>query len=248
MIALKNISKSFGKNRVLNNISIDIEKGESFVIIGQSGTGKTVTLRHIAGLIDPDEGVVEVAGQRINGVPDRKKEKIRKKMGIVFQSGALINWMTVGDNVALPLVENRIYKKDKITKLVDEKLRLLQILDAKDKMPSDISGGMKKRVSLARVLIRNPEIILYDEPTSGLDPVMSTLITDLIRQMQKEFGITSVIVTHDMNSAYQVADRIAMLYQGKILQCDVPERIRNTDNTIVRQFINGELSGPIEVV
>lgn len=247
MIKLQQVYKSFGNKVILNGVSLNIEKGETFVIIGQSGTGKTVTLRHIGGLIEPDSGNVMIGGVQMNNAKKYVKNLLREKMGIVFQSGALINWMTVEENVALPLVENKRIPRNQINSIVHDRLRILQLLDAKDKMPSDISGGMKKRAGLARVLVRNPEIILYDEPTSGLDPVMSSLINNLIKRMKQEFGVTSVVVTHDMNSAYDIADRIAMLYNGEIIQCDTPERIMNTENNIVKQFINGRLSGPIAV-
>jgi phospholipid/cholesterol/gamma-HCH transport system ATP-binding protein len=247
MIELVNVYKSFNHVNVLDGISIKIKEGETFVIIGQSGTGKTVTLRHISGLLDPDSGDVLIDGIKMNGANSRTKEKLRKRMGIVFQSGALINWMNVRDNISLPMRENKLFTTDEIKRITDEKLDLLQLTDAADKMPADISGGMKKRASLARVLVINPDIILYDEPTSGLDPVMSEHINELIKRMQKEFGVTSIVVTHDMHSAYYVADRIAMLYQGNIIQCDSPEKIKNTDNPVVRQFITGQISGPIEV-
>jgi len=247
MIELTNIHKSYSNIKVLNGINISIKPGEVFVIIGQSGTGKTVTLRHISGLTDPDSGNVLIDGEKMNGAKSKVKERLRKRMGIVFQSGALINWMTVKDNVSLPLRENKTFAPDVIERIVNEKLDLLQLRDAGDKMPADISGGMKKRASLARVLVINPDIILYDEPTSGLDPVMSEHINKLIKQMQKDFGVTSVVVTHDMNSAYNIADRIAMLYQGEIIQCDTPEKIKNTENPVVRQFITGQISGPIQV-
>ena len=168
-------------------------------------------------------------------------------MGVVFQSGALINWLSVFDNIALPLRERRRYSPTEIEAMVDEKLQLLGLSEEKFKMPADLSGGMKKRVCLARVLVRNPAIILYDEPTAGLDPVMSRVINMLIRRMKEEFNVTQVVVTHDMHSAYEIADRIAMLYQGRIIACDVPQRIRETDNPIVRQFITGAVDGPIEV-
>jgi phospholipid/cholesterol/gamma-HCH transport system ATP-binding protein len=248
MIELVDVYKSFNNRSVLNGISIKIKQGETFVIIGQSGTGKTVTLRHISGLTDPDSGDVLIDGIKMNGSKNRVKEKLRKKMGIVFQSGALINWMSVRDNIALPMRENNMYSPDEIERITDEKLDLLQLKDAADKMPADISGGMKKRASLARVLVINPEIILYDEPTSGLDPVMSEHINELIKRMQKDYGVTSIVVTHDMQSAYHIADRIAMLYQGEIIQCDTPEKIKNTDNPVVKQFISGQITGPIEVV
>jgi len=247
MIQLINVTKAFDGNTILDNVSMEIREGETFVIIGRSGTGKTVTLKHIAGLLEPDTGDVLVDGERMNGASGKVRDHIRSRMGMVFQSGALINWMNVRDNVSLPLVENRLFHPDQIDNIVSERMKLLQIEDAGDKMPADISGGMKKRAGLARVLVRNPEIILYDEPTSGLDPVMSSLINSLIRKMQKEFNVTSVVVTHDMNSAYDIADRIAMLYEGRVIQCDEPEKIKNSDNPVVRQFISGSLEGPIKI-
>lgn len=247
MIELRNVNKSFNDRAILKNISFEIHDGETFVIIGQSGTGKTVTLRHIAGLIEPDSGDVRINNVCMNGAVPSVRKKIRESMGILFQSGALLNWMTVGENVALPLVEHRSYPPEIIQQIVDEKLRILQLLEAKDKLPANISGGMQKRAGLARALVRNPEIILYDEPTSGLDPVMSSMINELIKKMQTDFKVTSVVVTHDMNSAYDIADRIAMLYKGEIIACDVPEKIRSSTNPIVRQFVEGRLEGPINV-
>lgn len=247
MIELINVYKSFDNKKVLDGINIRVKKGETFVIIGQSGSGKTVTLRHIAGLVEPDSGDILIDGVKMNNAPSRVKDQLRRRMGVLFQSGALINWMTVGDNISLPLRERRQLPLDEIERIVDEELRILQLADAKDKMPADISGGMKKRAGLARALVRNPEIILYDEPTSGLDPVMSSLINELIKKTQREYSVTSVVVSHDMRSAYEIADRIAMLYDGYIIQCDTPEGIKNTSHPIVRQFIEGQLSGPIEV-
>jgi len=247
VIELSKVRKSFEGRLVLDGVSLALDRGETFVIIGMSGTGKTVTLKHVAGLLDPDEGDVLIGGVKMNGAADDVKERLRMKMGIVFQSGALINWLTVFDNVALPLVERRLLPDADIEEIVDEKLRLLGLSQAKHKMPGELSGGMKKRVCLARVLVRNPEIILYDEPTAGLDPVMSRTINNLIRQMKKDFGVTSMVVTHDMHSAYDIADRIAMLYNGSIIQCDVPEKIRDSDNPIVRQFVRGMVEGPIAV-
>jgi phospholipid/cholesterol/gamma-HCH transport system ATP-binding protein len=247
MIEFRNVTKAFGPRVVLEDITLTIEEGETFVIIGQSGMGKTVMLRHIAGLMEPDSGEVFVDGLRMSGASAKTKEKIREKIGILFQSGALLNWLSVGENLALPLAEHKLFDRKEIDRIVDEKLSILQLSDAKHKMPADISGGMKKRVGLARALVRNPSIILYDEPTSGLDPVMSEVINQLILQLQREFRVTSFVVTHDMRSAYTIADRIAMLYQGKLIQCDVPENIQKTENPIVRQFIEGKLDGPIEV-
>ena len=247
MIEFRNVTKSFGSRKVLDDISLTIEDGETFVIIGQSGMGKTVMLRHIAGLFDPDSGDVLIDGVKMNGSSKKTKQELRDRIGILFQSGALLNWLSVGENLALPLVEHKLFSDKEIDRLVDDKLAVLQLSDAKYKMPADISGGMKKRVGLARALIRNPQLILYDEPTSGLDPVMSEVINQLILQLQREFKVTSFVVTHDMRSAYTIADRIAMLYQGKLVQCDTPENIKNTTNPVVRQFIEGKLEGPIEV-
>ncbi len=245
MIEFVNVHKSFGPKRVLRGFDLKIEKGETFVIIGQSGIGKTVALRHVAGLLNPDSGAVLVEGVRVNGATPATMRKLRERMGVLFQSGALINWMTVAENVALPLSEHRRFPRKEIERLVDEKLNLLELGDAKLKTPSEISGGMKKRVALARVLMSNPDIILYDEPTTGLDPVMSMVISDLIRQMQRDFNVTSLVVTHDMKSAFYVGDRIGMLYGGELVQVGSPEEIMNTENPVVRQFINGELEGPI---
>lgn len=247
MIELINIYKSFNNKRVLNGIDVRIEKGETFVVIGQSGTGKTVTLKNISGLVEPDSGEVFIDSIKMNGAKQRVKEKLRKKMGIVFQNGALINWMNVVDNISLPLREHKLYPPVEIERIVNEKLEMLELSDSKEKMPDEISGGMKKRASLARVLVTNPEIILYDEPTSGLDPVMSMRISEMIKMTQMKFNVTSVVVTHDMNSAYHIADRIAMLYNGKIIQCGTPDEIKNSSNPIVQQFITGRLEGPIKL-
>ena len=246
MIELRNVCKKFGDKIVLDDVSFVIKDGETFVIIGQSGAGKTTILRHIAGFLDPEKGDVLIDGEKMNGTRGRRKARLREKMGFLFQSGALINWLNVKENVALPLVENKLGTKEEIYNIVDERLRLLQLSDAAAKMPADISGGMKKRVGLARAIVRNPQIILYDEPTSGLDPVMSAKINELILRMQKELGVTSVVVTHDMGSAYHIADRIAMLYRGRLIECGTPAEIRESADPVVKQFVEGRLTGPIE--
>lgn len=246
MIGFKNVSKKFEGKVVLDDVTFTIEKGETFVIIGLSGAGKTTILRHIAGFIDPDNGEILVDDVKMNGARSGVRKKLREKMGFLFQSGALINWLTVRENVALPLIEHKLCSIGEVNRIVDEKLKLLQLGDAGDKLPSDISGGMKKRAGLARAIVRNPEIILYDEPTSGLDPVMSARINELIIQMQQKLYVTSVVVTHDMESAYYIADRIAMLYNGKIIECGTPDVIRSSSNPVVQQFIEGRITGPIE--
>ena len=247
MIEFIGVHKSFGGKTVLADFDLRVEKGETFVIIGQSGIGKTVALRHVAGLIEPDSGEVIIDGVRINGATKDVKKRLREKMGVLFQSGALLNYMSVAENVALPLEERRLLPRKEIERLVDEKLALLQLSDAKHKAIPDISGGMKKRVALARVLMTNPEIILWDEPTTGLDPVMSSVINELIRRMQREFDVTSLVVTHDMKSALYVGDRIGMLFAGRLIEVDTPQGIRNSANPVVRQFIDGQLEGPIKM-
>ncbi len=246
MIEFKGVSKKFGTKVVLDDVSFSIKKGETFVIIGLSGAGKTTILRHIAGFVEPDSGDVLIDNIKMNGAKSSTVRKLRRKMGFLFQSGALINWLSVRENVALPLVEHRLGTEEEINLIVDEKLKLLQLGDDGDKMPSDISGGMKKRAGLARAIVRDPDIILYDEPTSGLDPVMSARINELILRMQDKLGVTSVVVTHDMSSAYHIADTIAMLYEGRIIECGTPDQIRSSSDPIVQQFINGKITGPIE--
>lgn len=245
MIQLENIHKTLSGRKILNGVNLKIEKGETLVIIGGSGTGKSVTLKHMIGLMEPDEGDVYIDKLRVNKSSTRNLRKIRRKMGVLFQSGALLNWMTVGQNVALPLVEKTKKTINEIEKIVDEKLDLVDLREAKHKLPSEISGGMKKRAGLARALATDPEIILYDEPTSGLDPVMSNVINRLVLRLQEELNVTTVVVTHDMNSAYQIANRIAMLFKGKIIACEEPEKIEATTNPIVKQFILGNIYGPI---
>ena len=247
MIEFNGVHKSFGGKTVLADFDLRVEKGETFVIIGQSGIGKTVALRHVAGLIEPDSGEVIIDGVRINGATKDVKKRLREKMGVLFQSGALLNYMSVAENVALPLEERRLLPRKEIERLVDEKLALLQLSDAKHKAIPDISGGMKKRVALARVLMTNPEIILWDEPTTGLDPVMSSVINELIRRMQREFDVTSLVVTHDMKSALYVGDRIGMLFAGRLIEVNTQQGIRNSANPVVRQFIDGRLEGPIKM-
>lgn len=247
VIEMRGVKKAFGARQILRGIDIDVRRGETMVILGGSGTGKSVSIRHIIGLLEPDEGEVYVVGQRMSHASNKVKESLRERMGVLFQSGALINWLSVYENVALPLREVRRAKQADVDRVVMEKLRLLGLLPAKDLLPSSISGGMKKRVGLARALTTNPEILLYDEPTSGLDPVMSQVINELVRRMQREIGVTQVVVTHDMSSAYFIADRITFLYQGRVQFVGTPDEVRNTDNPIVQQFIHGRTQGPMIV-
>jgi phospholipid/cholesterol/gamma-HCH transport system ATP-binding protein len=245
MIRLVDIWKQLGGRQVLRGLNLHVPRGKTVVIIGGSGTGKSVTLKHIVGLLKPDKGQVIVNGEEITHFNKRELSRVRRKFGVLFQSGALINWLSVYDNVALPLRELTKLKEPEIEKRVREKLRLLHLEYAASYFPAEISGGMKKRVGLARALIFNPEAILYDEPTSGLDPVIASSINEMINDMKQQLNVTSIVVTHDMESAYTVGDKIAMLYEGRIVEEGAPEEIRNTVNPIVRQFIEGQVEGPI---
>ncbi|MBL8019480.1 MAG: ABC transporter ATP-binding protein [Leptospirales bacterium] len=247
MIEMRGVKKAFGSREILRGVDIDIRKGETMVLLGGSGTGKSVSIRHIIGLLEPDEGNVYIDGIKMNGAKKRVRQQLRSRMGVLFQSGALINWLSVYDNVALPLRELRLAEPKEIDRIVREKLQWLGLMPAMHLLPSNISGGMKKRVGVARALTTHPEIILYDEPTSGLDPVMSQVLNELNNKLRAELGVTQVVVTHDMNSAYTIADRITFLYQGKVRLVATPDEIRNSTDPIVQQFINGRTSGPMQI-
>jgi phospholipid/cholesterol/gamma-HCH transport system ATP-binding protein len=245
MIELKNVCKKLSNKEILKGVSFRIEKGETYVIIGQSGIGKSVTLKNIVGLLSPDSGEIWLMDQNIQKLSQKEFYDMRKKMGVLFQNGALINWMNVEENVALPLVEHEKFSKKQIQEIVRENLALVGLENVGHLMPASLSGGMKKRVGLARALVRKPCIILYDEPTSGLDPVMSNQINELILSLQKKLNVTSICVTHDMSSAYMIANKIGMLYQGKIIAQGTPEEIQNSTNSVVQQFIHGSTKGPL---
>lgn len=244
-IELCDLTKTLSGRTVLDGVNLSIHKGETMAVIGGSGAGKSVTLKHIVGLIKPDRGTVKVGGVDITKDGNGALEAARRKIGFCFQGSALLNSLSVFENVALPLREHEQPNEDEVRRRVDEKLALVGLSDAGKKLPSEISGGMKKRVGLARAIIRNPEIILYDEPTAGLDPVMGTAINDLILDMQKKLGVTSVLVTHDMSSTFRVSNRIAMLVKGKIIKLGTPAEFRATDDPLVKQFIYGESEGPL---
>jgi len=237
MIRFENITKNLGGKTVLNDISFEVGNGETFVIVGLSGAGKSVTLKHMIRLMRPDAGCVKIDGDAIESMAKRPLEKIRSKFGILFQSSALLQWMSVFDNVALPLREHTKISETEIAERVNEKLNMLGLGDAGETLPADLSGGMRKRVGLARAIIMNPEIVLYDEPTSGLDPVTSRRIDHLILQMRKELGITSVVVTHDLHSALAIGTRIMMLHHGKIVENATPEDFIHSKNETVQSFL-----------
>ncbi|RME04953.1 MAG: ABC transporter ATP-binding protein [Planctomycetota bacterium] len=245
VIEFQEVVKILSNRPILNGLSLKVYKGETLCIIGPSGTGKSTTLKHLVGLMRPDRGKVFVYGEDITEFTHKQILEMRKRFGVLFQFGALLNSMTVGQNVALPLVEHERLKRKEIERIVDEKLEMVEMLHAKHNYPSEISGGMKKRAGLARAIVRNPEIVLYDEPTSGLDPIMSNSINELIISMQNRLNITSIVVTHDMSSAYMIADRIALLHEGRVIQVGTPEEIRHTTNPVVRQFIEGRVRGPL---
>jgi phospholipid/cholesterol/gamma-HCH transport system ATP-binding protein len=245
MIELAGVHKKLGGRRILQGVDLTVEQGETMVIIGRSGSGKSVTLKHMIGLMVPDSGTVRVDGTEWAHLDKQGVFDLRRKFGVLFQSGALLNWMTVFDNVALPLREHTDLPDEKIEEAVCQKLSLVDLQEHGGKTPADISGGMKKRAGLARAIVMDPEILLYDEPTSGLDPVLSSTINELINSVKKELGVTSVVVTHDMSSAYAIADRIAMLYEGEVIQVGTPDEIRDSDNEIVHQFVEGLTDGPI---
>jgi phospholipid/cholesterol/gamma-HCH transport system ATP-binding protein len=245
VIRLDRVTKTLGGRRVLSDVSLAVHKGETVAIVGGSGAGKSVTLKHIIGLMKPDSGTVTVEKTDVTAAKTEQLEAIRKKIGYVFQNGALLASISVFENLALPLREHEDLREPEIRKSVERALRLVGLADAIDKMPSDLSGGMRKRASLARAIIRQPEIILYDEPTSGLDPVMSSIIDELTIKAREELGVTSIIVTHDMKSVERVANRVAMLLHGSIYRdCPVKEFMASED-PIVRQFVRGESQGPL---
>jgi phospholipid/cholesterol/gamma-HCH transport system ATP-binding protein len=244
MIELINVSKAFGPHKVLDRLNLTIRDGETMVIIGRSGGGKSVLLKHIIGLVRPDEGQVIVDGQEISKMEDKPLLKFRLKMGMLFQGAALFDSMTVGENVAFALSEHTVMSDDQIRSRVKECLALVGLKEIEHLKPAELSGGMKKRVSLARALAIQPTIILYDEPTTGVDPLMADTINRLIIQLHDKLKVTGVVVTHDMASAYKIADRIAMLHEGRILEVGTPAEIRATKNPTVRQFILGILEEP----
>lgn len=247
MIKVDNVYKSFGDKDVLKGVMLEIKKGESMVIIGGSGSGKSVLLKHIIGLLKPDKGRVFIDNTDITGLNERQLYAVRRRFGMLFQGAALFDSLTVWENVAFALLRQKVVSEEEAKQIASEKLKLVGLKGIEDLMPSELSGGMKKRVGLARAIAHNPEIILYDEPTTGLDPIMADAINELIIGLQRKLNVTSVTITHDMTSAYKIADRIAMLYDGKIIEIGTPDEIRNTDNPVVRQFVTGSATGPIKI-
>jgi len=246
MIKIEDLHKAFDQKRVLQGVYLDIQKGETMAIIGQSGSGKSVLIKHMIGILKPDRGKIYVNGVEITSLKEDELHRVTREFGMLFQGGALFDSMTVAQNVGFGIERYTDFSEEKIQKLVEESLAKVGLQGVENLMPHELSGGMKKRVGLARAIAYRPNIILYDEPSTGIDPIRADAINDLINIMKKELRITSVVITHDMVSAYKVADRIAMLYGGKILEVGSPDETRNSKNPIVQQFIHGRAEGPIE--
>ncbi|MFM8566457.1 MAG: ABC transporter ATP-binding protein [Gemmatimonadota bacterium] len=240
MIRFDNVHKAFGENEVLRGFSLEVREGETMVIIGYSGTGKSVAIKHIVGLLEPDEGRVEVDGVTVGALTRRDLYRLRSKIGYVFQFAALFDSLTIAENVAMGLRKQGELTETQIAERVRESLRLVDLDDAVgDKLPSELSGGMRKRVGIARAIAIRPKYLFYDEPTTGLDPVTSAIIDDLMVRMQRQLGVTGIVITHDMRSAYTVGTRIAMLYEGRVRQVGTVEEIQQSTDPIIRQFIEG---------
>jgi len=245
VVELRDVVMQFEEKKVLDGLSLKVHPQDRLVIIGQSGSGKSTILRLILGILQPNSGSVFFKQFEITRLPRRKLQQVRQKIGMVYQYSALLSSRTVRDNVALPLEELTDKSREETDKIVDEKLDLVGMKDSKDRLPSELSGGMRKRVSLARALVMDPELILFDEPVAGLDPVIASVIDELIISLSEKSKVTSIIVTHEMGSAFRIGTRMAMLYQGKIIEDAPPEQFKQSTNPVVAQFLSGSTEGPI---
>lgn len=239
VISLRQLNITFGTHPVLDNIDLDVYKGETLAVLGPSGTGKSTVLRSMIGLLEPNGGQIFIQGEDVSGLDEDGWNRLRMKMGMVFQYSALFDFLTVGENVAFGLRQHTDKSNEEIQGIVTQMLDLVGLPGTQDLYPAELSGGMKKRVGLARAIAVNPEIVLYDEPTAGLDPIMSRNISRLIKKTQEQLHVTSVLVTHDMQSAFYAADRVAMLYEGHIVAIGTAEEMKNSTNPIVKAFIEG---------
>ncbi len=247
MIEIVDLHKSFNGNHVLRGLNLKIETGETMVIIGRSGGGKSILLKHIIGILKPDSGKILIDSANVFDISDEEINHFRMQIGMLFQGAALFDSLSVKENIGFSLYEHTHLANDEIDRRVKDKLKMVGLTGIEDLMPAELSGGMKKRVGLARAICTEPKIILYDEPTTGLDPIMADAINDLIIRMRKELKITSIVVTHDMTSAYKVGTRISMLYEGKIVGTGTPDEIRNSKDPLIQQFITGSAHGPINI-
>jgi phospholipid/cholesterol/gamma-HCH transport system ATP-binding protein len=248
MIKLIDVHKSFGKQQVLKGVQLDIEDGKTTVIIGKSGGGKSVLLKHIIGLLRPDSGEVLIDGVDITKLNDKGLNEIRKKFGMLFQEAALFDSMTVGENVAFPLREHTKLKEEEIREIVSDRLKAVGLTGIEQKLPSELSGGMRKRVGLARAIALHPQIVLFDEPTTGLDPVMTEAINQLIMETQNKLHYTCIVISHDLGSIFKISDKIAMLYEGEIIAYGAPDEIKSSQNPVIVQFLSGSTVGPIKII
>ncbi len=239
MIRIRGLCKRIGTQQILDGVDLDVEQGETLVVIGRSGGGKSVLLKNIIGLMRPDEGRIEICGRDIVPLSERQMMPIRRQVGMLFQAGALFDSFTVEQNIAFPLIEAGERDPHVLRSKVHEVLEVVDLPGQEKKMPVNLSGGMKKRVGLARAIISRPQCVLYDEPTAGLDPVVTDSIDHLIRRLQKRFGVTSIVVTHDMKSAFHIADRIAYLHEGRIYFHGSPDEVRLSTDRLIRNFVDG---------
>ncbi len=247
IIEFQDVHRAFGAHQVLRGLDLRIPKHRTTVIIGRSGTGKSVLLKHIMGLLRPDRGRVLVDGVDLRTLSPHALLELRKRFGMCFQNAALFDSLSVGENVAFPLREHSDFTKEEIRDIVEEKLKQVGLVNVSHKMPSELSGGMRKRVGIARAIALEPEIMLYDEPTTGLDPIMSGAIDDLIMETQETLNLTCVVISHDIRAALRIGHKIAMLYEGRLHMEGTPEAIRNTSDPVLRQFLEGRAEGPIKL-
>ena len=245
IIKIENIQKTLGGRKILNGIHFNVKQGETLVIMGGSGCGKSTLLRTLIGLLEPDSGDITILDEKMTDSSEERRNQIRKRFGMLFQGAALFNSLTVGENVALPLKEHTDLDDEIISIIVKVKLELVGLTGFEKLKPYEISGGMKKRVALARAIALDPQIVFYDEPGAGLDPITASVIDHLIMDLSKKLKMTSVVVTHEMKSAFRIADRIVVLHQGKVVMVGTPQEVQNSDHPYVNQFINGELNGPV---
>ena len=248
MIKITDLKKSFNSKKVLDGVNLDIEKGKITVIIGRSGEGKSVLIKHIIGLLKPDSGQILLDGQDITKMTERELNEVRRRFGMLFQGAALFDSLTVGENVSFPLREHAGMPEADLKEVIKEKLRLVGLKNVENMMPADLSGGMKKRVGLARAVAMDPEIVLFDEPTTGLDPIMSDNVATLILDTQRDLKTTYIVITHDISLTYKIADKVAMLHEGKIVEQGDVEYVKSSVNPILRQFVEGRAEGPIKVL
>ncbi|HOJ13337.1 MAG TPA: ABC transporter ATP-binding protein [Deltaproteobacteria bacterium] len=248
MIEIRGLTKTFKSQKVLDGLDLDIVAGKITIVMGPTGTGKSVLLKHVLGLLKPDSGSILVEGRDIVAMDEAELTEVRKAYGVCFQDSALFDSMTVGENVGFPFTIHTKLSREEIMREVSTLLREVGLAGIEAKMPAQLSGGMRKRVGLARALALSPKVLLFDEPTTGLDPVMTTAINTLIRQVQQKTGATSLVISHDIKGAFSLADYMALLYNGKIAFYGTPEDFRNTDDELVRQFVEGKLTGPINPI